>query len=391
MTESLDDPAPDYTAPDGAAPDTAPDGAAPDDAAPDYTAWAGAAVRALQRWYDTRSGRWKTTGWWNAANALTAVIAYTGRTGDQSYAGVIQTTFARARRRHPGFIVGYYDDNLWWGLAWVAAYDLTGEDRFRDAARSIFEQAVTGWDDTCGGGLWWSRARTYKNAITSELFITLAARLHQRTPGDQVLLDWALRAWQWLRASGMIGASGLVNDGLTAACGNNGGITWTYNQGVILGGLAALHEITGDPGYLAQGEAIAGAALSRLARPAGRAPGILVEPREAETAPDDRDRPQFKGIFVRYLYDFSRRSAEPGYRDFILANARSLWERSRNADDQFGLHWAGPFDRADAARQTSALDVLNAAVALTAPVLPTPAPPTPAPPTPAPPTAGPPG
>jgi predicted alpha-1,6-mannanase (GH76 family) len=73
---------------------------------------------------------------------------------------------------------------------------------------------------------------------------------------------------------------------------------------------------------------------------------------------------QFKGIFARYLYDFWLQSRQPAYRAFILANASSVWDYGRNAADQFGLRWAGPFDRADAARQSSALDVLIAATAL---------------------------
>ena len=55
---------------------------------------------------------------------------------------------------------------------------------------------------------------------------------------------------------------------------------------------------------------------------------------------------------------------QPAYRTFILANARSLWDNNKNAGHQFGLRWTGPFDRADAARQSSALDGLNAAVAV---------------------------
>lgn len=337
-------------------------------AEPDYRACAAAGISALQRWYRPSGGRWRTAGWWNAANALTAVIGYTQRTGDLTHAGVIETTFTAARRRHADFVVSYYDDNGWWALAWVAAYDLTGDRRYLDAARTIFARNTAGWDDACRGGLWWNEARKYKNAITNELFLTLAARLHQRTPGaDGSYLAWALREWQWFSSSGLVGARGLVNDGLTPACENNRGITWTYNQGVILGGLAALYEITGDRAYLEHGESIADATLSRLTSPPSASPpGILTEPREIATTRRDRDRPQFKGIFVRYLYDFYRQSRRPAYGAFILRNARSIWENDKNADNEFGLRWTGPFDRADASRQSSALDALNAAVPLAA-------------------------
>ena len=334
---------------------------------PDYRAHAAAGMAALQRWYRGWTGRWRTTGWWNSANALTAVIAYTQRTGDQTHVGVVDCTFRIARRLHPDFLVSFYDDNGWWGLAWVAAYDLTGEDRYLHAARTIFANLLTGWDDVCGGGVWWNTDRSYKNAVTNELFLTLAARLQQRCPGTGEYLHWALREWEWFCARGLIGASGLVNDGLNESCANNAGPTWTYNQGVLLGGLAALHEITGDASYLRQGEAIADAALRSLTTPAADARhGILLEPREHSTARSDRDRPQFKGIFVRNLFDFSVQRSRPAYSEFIRDNARSIWANDRNSRNQFGLHWAGPFDYADASRQSSALDVLNAAVALAA-------------------------
>jgi predicted alpha-1,6-mannanase (GH76 family) len=332
---------------------------------PDYRGWAAAGIEALQRWYRPRTGRWRSTGWWNAANALTAVINYTDRTGDRRYAGVVETTFKAAQRRHADFILGFYDDNGWWGLAWVAAYDLTGDERYLNAAKVIFANLQTGWDETCGGGVWWNNDRNYKNAITNELFLTLAARLHQRAPGSGEYLEWALREWEWFLAKGLINDGGLVNDGLTADCANNGGITWTYNQGVILGGLAAMHQITGERAYLASGETIADAALSELTSPpTASVPGVLIEADELGTSRKDRDRPQFKGVFVRNLYDFYLQSGRPAYSAFILANARSIWDNAKNGKNQFGLHWAGPFDRADACRQSSALDALNAAVPL---------------------------
>jgi predicted alpha-1,6-mannanase (GH76 family) len=327
-------------------------------ARPDYRARAAAGIRALQAWYIPKTGLWETTGWWNAANALTAVIRHVQLAGDQSYLPVIETTFANAQGKYPGFVNRYFDDNGWWALAWVAAYDLTADTRYLDAAREIFARNLDGWDSTCGGGLWWNQDRRYKNAITNELLLTLAGLLHQRTPGDQEYRAWALREWQWLRASGLIGPAGLVNDGLTPGCANNGGTTWTYNQGVILGGLAVLHQITGDVAYLRQAEVIADAALAALTD----SRGILTEP--ASPAGPDGDHTQFKGIFARYLHVLCGHSGKPAYRAFLLANAESVWTSAQNAAGQFGSLWAGPFDAADASRQASAVEVLIAAADL---------------------------
>ena len=96
-------------------------------------------------------------------------------------------------------------------------------------------------------------------------------------------------------------------------------------------------------------------------RPGGPA-GILTEPCEAAGGGCDGDQVQFKGIFMRYLCDFYLQSHLITYRTFILANANSMWAHARNASSQFGLRWTGPFDQADAGRQSSALDALNAAI-----------------------------
>jgi predicted alpha-1,6-mannanase (GH76 family) len=332
----------------------------------DYRGCAAAGIVALQRWYSRWTGLWRTTGWWNAANALTALTDYTRRTGDPTYAWVIGRTFRVARWRHRHFLNRFFDDNGWWALAWLRAYDLTGDERFLAAARRIFADMVSGWDEVFGGGLWWNRARRYKNAITNELFLAVAAGLHRRSPGrDGSYLDWALREWEWFGTVGLVGPEGLVNDGLTEDGANNGGPAYTYNQGVILGGLADLYEITGDDAYLRQGESIADAALQKLTGPPDAAgSGVLTEPGESDIMGRADDASQFKGIFVRNLCEFYARVPRPAYRDFILHNARSVWN-NRNADDQFGLCWAGPFDTADASRQTSGLEALIAAVAVT--------------------------
>lgn len=324
---------------------------------PDWHGRAIAGIQVLQQWYQPASGLWATTGWWQSASALTALMRYEKYAGDTAYVGVASNTFAAAQKLHPGFTNMYYDDSGWWALAWIAAYDVTGNTVYLAMARSVFAHNAMAWDGTCGGGLWWSTQKTYKNAITSELFMLLAALLHERTPGDRMYLAWALRAWAWFRASGMIGPQRLVNDGLSTACENNGGTAWTYNQGVILGALCALARVTGDASYLDQAQGIADAVLTMMS-PAG----ILAEPCESGTC--SSDQAHFKGIFIRYLHELCLHSGCAAYESFIMVNASSVWNSAMNAAGQAGLCWAGPFDTADAGRQASACEALIAAAAL---------------------------
>ncbi|HEV2323604.1 MAG TPA: glycoside hydrolase family 76 protein [Terracidiphilus sp.] len=327
------------------------------------------AVAILQTWYSQSSGLYASpTGWWNAANSITVLANYARVTGDTTYSSAIANTFTAAQKSHPNFINNYYDDQQWWALAWIDAYDLTGNASYLSMAETVFSNVeANGWDTSvCGGGVWWSTANTYKNAIPNELFLTLAAALANRTSGTESsgYLAWAQKEWAWFKASGMINSQNLVNDGLDstnpAACTNNGKTTWTYNQGVILGGLVELYRADKDPTLLPEAEAIAGAAVSHLS-----VNGILAEPGNLTGG----DGPQFKGIFMRNLMELYQAlpgtSSQAGqYRSFAEANAQSVWTNDRNAGNQLGAIWQGPFDSADATRQTSALEALIAADAM---------------------------
>lgn len=317
--------------------------------------WVADASVVLGNWYNPATGLYRTTNWWNAANALQAELVSSQLLGND--VGVRHAATSYAANIRGGFLNEYYDDEGWWALTWVQGYDLTGDERYLRVAKSLFVDMVDGWDDTCGGGVWWSKARGYKNAIPNELFLSLAAKLALRSIGDEAagFRDWALRSWRWFLASGMLNSSSLINDGLGADCRNNGGITWTYNQGVILGGLADLARLTGDSSHLDTAGRIAHAALDTLTDSAG----VLHEPCEPNCGADG---PQFKGIFVRNLADLHEAAPSDRYTDFVRYNADSLWHTDRSSANELGLVWSGPFDSADASRQSSALDCLNAAL-----------------------------
>ena len=119
---------------------------------------------------------------------------------------------------------------------------MTGDPKYLTEARSLFDVMKGTWSAT-GGGVWWNGDLAYKNAVTNELFLLAAARLDRRASngsGPGSYRDWANREWAWFKASGMINGAHLVTDGLNGGCQNNGGTTWTYNQGLILGSLVEL-------------------------------------------------------------------------------------------------------------------------------------------------------
>lgn len=314
------------------------------------------AVDVLMRSYDPSSGVWPATGWWNSANALRALAEYMVVTGDQRYLWVLGNTYAKKRNALRGnFINELIDDTGWWALTWIRAYDITGNRQYLATAQRGVDFMWRYRDDVCGGGLWWTTDRTYKNAIANELFIQAAAQLHNRIEGDTRYLNQALQVWNWFERSGMINADNMVNDGLKN-CRNNGGTTWTYNQGVILGALVALNRATGDDQYLVRARELADASTSNEAI---QSDGILTEPCEATGC--DIDGPSFKGIYVRNLGELNAALTDRPYSDYLTKQATTAYDKNRRPDGTYGLHWAGPVQFPTVAAQQSAVDLIVAA------------------------------
>lgn len=254
---------------------------------------------------------------------------------------------------------GFYDDDLWWALAWINAFDVTGNTAYLRLAEGIFKAVTKVWPSKCGnGGIYWSWEREYVNAIPNELFFSTAAYLSNRVSeaGKAVYVDWAQKTLKWFLESGMMNEDGLINDGLTDDCKNNGRNTWSYNQGVILGGLVELNRAAPNEDYISLASRIANAAIEDM----GDNEGVIHDGCEPNCG---GDAGQFKGIFMRNLMILHQAHPEQKFADIIRINADSIWKNNRDPElgNVFSVDWAGPFvSPTNATLHSSAMDALVA-------------------------------
>lgn len=307
------------------------------------------ATEVLLDSYDEQKA-WFPSSWWNSAVALQTIGDYMERTGDRSYLDVLDHSFETnkgpfpAGERSTDEIYGNFtsraiDDAGWWALNWVTAYDLTGDRKYLDMAGTIADFMHGFWDpSTCGGGIWWNEERTYKNAVTNGQWIRLTAELHNRIPGDTAWLSRSREAWDWYAASGLINSDGLVNDGLTDACANNGDTVWSYNQGLGIGAALELYRATGDAELLAAARRLADAALGSDAL---TTEGVLTESCDPLGRTCDDNQKQFKGIFMRYLTELADTTGDARYAQFVDRQAETIWANDRDSAERLGLRWSG--------------------------------------------------
>lgn len=347
------------------------------------------AIIALQQWYNESTGLWETTGWWNSANALTMLADFVAVDSSLNPVAehVFQNTFSQAQKASletvkfmtpysvttytgphfppgiippengfAGFLNDFYDDEGWWALAWLKIYDLTKQHQYLQAAIEIFEDMRKGWGGACGG-LWWNKQHSYKGAIENALFLKVAAQLANRASIKGYYLYWASKEWDWFQRTGMINANYNINNGISlVTCRTDNGTVWSYNQGVILGGLLELYMAAPGEAYLIMAERIALAGIKFLSD----SNGILHDPCEPNCGADG---PQFKGIFMRNLQKLHSAMPNDRYKTFINGNSNSIWLDDRGPGNQLGLIWSGPFMVATASTQSSAADALVAALA----------------------------
>jgi hypothetical protein len=125
----------------------------------DYVTYAIAASNQMETWYDAATGLWNGA-WWTSANVLTTLADFQEHfpsSISHITSQVFPTTLAQAPSSSgfTGFLNGFYDDELWWTLAWIKVYDVTGDMKYLNMAAQIFEDPKNAWGSSSCGALWY--------------------------------------------------------------------------------------------------------------------------------------------------------------------------------------------------------------------------------------------
>jgi predicted alpha-1,6-mannanase (GH76 family) len=259
------------------------------------------------------------------------------------------------------FLGDYVDDNLWWAILWAKTYEVTREHKYLDTAVEIFQDTVASYTNASCGGVWWRKQRDQENAITNELFFATAAHLANSVDNKDFYLEWAFRAGQWIIDSGLIQPSAIIVDRLDEeyCTPRRTAPTFSYNQGVILGGLVELYKAVGIDSYIDFARMIADAAIAKLTN--GR--GILTEDVWHERPNMGADAPTFKGVFIRNLGYLAKATGDEAYKRYILRQAQSIWANDRSGDgnNKIGNVWDHYYEQYGASGHCSGVDALVAA------------------------------
>ena len=227
-----------------------------------------------------------TTGayeWYNASQlyADAAMVA----NGDQSYLTGMNNTFNWLQNlwdkngANGGYFAAanldgsgaagdkYVDDNSLTGVSFLAAYDVTSgatQTQYLTAAENCAQWLINSglWDNTFGGGFWWSTQKTVKPTQSNGVALQLFLRLYQIT-GQSVYHDWAVQINTWLNSKMYESTTGLYFWEIESN-GNADTYKFTYDNAIMLEADLLWAKAMNDNTYVAKAEALGNAMIKTL-------------------------------------------------------------------------------------------------------------------------------
>ena len=209
----------------------------------------------------------------------------------------------------------WFDDNGWWGLAFVNAYRATGSRRWlTDAQKALAYIAAAGWDRSTGG-IWWNTGHPYKAGAALGSDTLLATLLYQQTHSSFDLAQ-ARRFLAWGNTAGFS-----VPNGLYAGSDLNPDPA-DYIEGPLIYAQAVLCEVTATPSDCQRAQRLKATALTRF--------GYLLD-----------FSPQYDAIYLQWMLALGSLDHDRTLYALAADNARNAEGRAQNGEGLYLLSWNG--------------------------------------------------
>jgi hypothetical protein len=266
---------------------------------------------------------WDSVPLFEALDAIDiAAPSATHRAAVEAFAAGAERYWDATLKPTPGFapypgdrgqVLTWFDDNGWWGLAFLDAYRATHIARYlHEAERAFAFIAAEGWN-TEGGGLWWNTSHPYiagePLAAGSLLGVLLYQSTHRSFYRNEVLkfLDWAE-------------ADFLTEDGLYKSADIDP-TPAPYIEGTLVEAHQVLCE-TGESEACARASALAEACAERFS---------------------DRLNmgPQFDTIYLHWMLIYGAQTGDTRWRGLAEEMAARAQANARNAQGLYLRAWDG--------------------------------------------------
>jgi hypothetical protein len=210
----------------------------------------------------------------------------------------------------------WFDDNGWWGLAFVEAYRATGTRRYlSDAQRALRYIVAAGWDPA-GGGVWWNTDHPYTAGEALASATLLATLLYQQTHSRFALTQ----AQRFLAFANTGGFS--QNDQLYAA-GSLASTPIDYIQSPLIYAQALLCKLRAAPGDCALADYLTANALHRF--------GPMLE-----------FAPQYDAVYLQWMLALYSLNGNPALYALAVENGqRAAQSSTTSGEGLYLLSWSG--------------------------------------------------
>jgi Glycosyl hydrolase family 76 len=209
----------------------------------------------------------------------------------------------------------WFDDNGWWGLAFINAFKATGSRRYLvDAEEALRYIAAVGWDPR-GGGIWWNTHHPYKAGEALASGTLLATLIYEQTRSPFALAQ-ASRFLAWANTSGFSAANGLY------AGSSLDPTPIDYIEAPLIYAQAILCSASATPADCTHAEQLKATALNRF--------GYLLD-----------FSPQYDAIYLQWMLALYAVDGDPVLYRLAADNARNAQSRAANPEGLYLLSWNG--------------------------------------------------